>query len=86
VLYEVYKYVKRERSEEEALLHSALMMRTRFEPFSEASALWAADVSLEQGLSMADAMVFAAAQKNRALLVTLDSDFKGLPGVEYLGK
>ncbi len=48
--------------------------------------MWAADVSLEHGLPMADAMVYASAQANRALLVTLDADFKGLPDVEYLGK
>ena len=61
-------------------------MRTRVEPLAEGSALWAADVSLDRGLPMADAIVYSAAEKNRVSLITLDSDFEGLPGVEYLGK
>ena len=86
VLYEVYTFIKRERSEEEALRHVALLQRARVEVFAEGNALWAADVSLERGLSMADAIVFSAAQAHDVPLVTMDADFKGLPGVEYLGR
>lgn len=86
VLYEVYKFIKRERSEEEALRHVALLQRTRVEDFAEENALSAADVSLERRLPMADAIVLSAAQAHGASLVTLDADFRGLPGVEYLGR
>jgi predicted nucleic acid-binding protein len=51
------------------------------EPLDESLALEAADISLERGLSMADAIIFATAEKHRAEIVTADADFEGLPGV-----
>lgn len=86
VLYEVYKLVKRERSEEDALLAVAQMQKTRVVPLSESLALAAADVSLEFRLAMADAIVYATALAEGAELVTGDADLKGLPGVTYLPK
>ena len=43
--------------------------------------LEAADSSLEHGLHMADALVYATARENSAVLYTSDEDLKGLPGV-----
>ena len=49
-------------------------------------ALTAADLSLEYGLAMADAMILATARMYRAELVTSDRDFESIPGVTYLPK
>ena len=86
VLYEVYKLIKRERTEEEALLAAAQIQKTRVVPLSESLALTAADLSLERRLAMADAIVYATAQAEGAELVTGDRDLKGLPGVTYVPK
>lgn len=86
VLCEVYKLVKRERTEEEALLAAAQMQKTRLVPLSESLALAAADVSLEFRLAMADSIVYATARAEDAELVTSDGDLQGLPGVTFLPK
>ncbi len=86
VLYEVYRLVKRERTEEEALLAVAQVQKTRIVPLSESLALAAADVSLELRLAMADSVVYATARAENAELVTSDKDLQGLPGVTYLPK
>jgi predicted nucleic acid-binding protein len=86
VLYEVYKLVKRERTEEEALLAAAQMQKTRLVPLSDSLALAAADVSLEFRLAMADSIVYATARAEEAELVTSDGDLRELPGVTFLPK
>jgi predicted nucleic acid-binding protein len=86
VVYEVYKKIKRERTEAEALLAAAQMHKTQLVPFTESLALMAADLSLEHGLGMADAMVYATALSQDAELVTSDADLAELPGVKYLAK
>lgn len=86
VIYEVYKYAKRLRSEEDAVDAVAAMQKTRVIPLSDELALVAADLSLAHKLPMADAIVLATAQAHDAELVTSDSDFAGLPGVIYISK
>ena len=86
VLYEVYKVIKRQRSEEEALAAAAQMGKTRIVPLTDMIALTAADVSLAHQLAMADAVVFATALTEGATLLTSDSDLAALPGVTYLKK
>ena len=86
VLYEVYKVIKRQRSEEEALAAVAQMGKTQFVPLSDAIALSAADVSLTYQVAMADAIVYATSLTQRAKLVTSDADLASLPGVVYLKK
>ena len=86
VLHEVYKIVKRERTEEEALLAVAQIQKTHLVPLSESLALAAADMSLELRLAMADSIVYATARAENAELVTSDKDLRALPGVTYLPK
>ena len=81
VVYEVYKKIKSELSEEKALEAYAQMMRTRVIPFDDNLAIIAADISLRYGLGMADAIVYATARKEEATLITGDKHFKGLEGV-----
>ena len=85
-LYEVYKWLKRERSEEDALLAVAAMKQTRIVDVTDEIALTAADLSLSLRLPMADSVMLATARAQNAELVTTDSDFEGIPGVILLSK
>ena len=84
VLYEVYKKLKKEKSEDLALEAYAEMTRTRILPFDQAAALTAADTSLRNGLSMADAIVYSTAKSHRAQLLTSDIHLKDLEGVKFV--
>jgi predicted nucleic acid-binding protein len=86
VLYEVYKRLKRDLSEDDALVAVSVMQRSRIASLTQQLALLAADLSLAHGLAMADAMVLATAESHGAELVTSDSDFEGIAGVTYLPK
>ena len=86
VLYEVYKKIRRERSEEEALVAAAQIQKTRLAPLTETIALAAADISLEHRLAMADSIVYATALSHRAQLISSDADFAQLPNVTYLSR
>ncbi len=86
VLYEVYKWVRRERREETALLAAAQMSKTRVAALDRTIALTAADLALEHGLAMADAIVYATGRVRGVAVMTSDRDFEGLPGVSYLPK
>jgi len=86
VLYEVYKVIKRQRTEEEALAAAAQVGKTRVVALDDQVALTAADLSLAHHLAMADAIVYATALMQGATLLTSDSDLASLPGVTYLRK
>lgn len=86
VLYEVYKIIKRERGEEDALTAVMQMGKTHVIFIDDVLVLTAADLSLEHGLAMADSIVYATALIHEATLVTSDSDLSQLPHVTYLKK
>ena len=86
VLYEVYRWLKRERGDEEALLAVAQLAKTQVVPVTVTLALTAADLGLEHGLHMADSLIYATAVSMDAELITSDADFASLPGVIYLAK
>ncbi|MBI3753369.1 MAG: type II toxin-antitoxin system VapC family toxin [Deltaproteobacteria bacterium] len=81
VLYEVYKKIKMERTEEDALLAVSLVNKTLIVPLNDSIALLAADVSLKYSLPMADAIVYATALENNCTVITGDAHFKGLDKV-----
>ena len=83
-LYEIYKVVRRDISEERAIAAVSALRATTVEPLGESLALEAADVSLEYGLAMADAVIFATAARHRAKIITGDADFEGLPGATVI--
>ncbi len=78
VLYEVYKKIKRERTEEDALSAVSLINKTSVIPLSESISLLAADLSLKYSLPMADAIVYATAMEENCKVITSDAHFKGL--------
>ncbi len=83
-VYEIYKVVRRDVNEERAIEAVSALRTTTIEPLAEGLALEAADVALEYGLAMADAMIFATASRHEAEIVTGDADFDGLPRVTLI--
>jgi len=86
ILHEVYKSIRRERTEEEALVAVAQMEQTSVVDLTPDLALASADLALEHRLAMADAIVYATSRAHSARLITSDSDFAKLPGVTYFPK
>jgi predicted nucleic acid-binding protein len=85
-LFEVFKRVSQQRSEDEALRAIAIMEQGRVVDLDRATALEAARLAIEYRMAMADSVMFATARRHRAMFWTQDADFKGLLGVKYLAK
>lgn len=85
-LYEVFKVLLRETSENDALLGVSIMQQGKVIDIDPEIALNAAKFSTEYKIPMADSMIYAISQKHTAILWTQDIDFKGLPGVKYFEK
>jgi predicted nucleic acid-binding protein len=85
-LYEVFKVVLRESTENAALQAVAAMEKGRVVDLSPTIALSAANLSLIHKLPMADSIILATARKFKATLWTLDADFAGIEGVNYFPK
>ncbi len=81
VLYEVYKKIKRELTEEDALSAVSLINKTSVIQLSESITLLSADLSLKYSLPMADAIVYATAMEENCKVITSDAHFKGLDEV-----
>lgn len=84
VVYEVYKRLKKEKGEQVALEAYAQITRTKIVPLDDDLALGAADASVEKGLAMADAIVYATAKAYSAQLITSDKDLKDLGGIRFI--
>ena len=82
-IFEVFKVVLRERDEDSALQAIALMRQGRVIDLSDSIAIYAAKLSQELKLPMADSIILATAQLDQAVLWTQDDHFKDLPGVKY---
>jgi predicted nucleic acid-binding protein len=85
-LFEVFKRVSQQRSEDAALRAIAIMEQGRVVDLDRATALEAARLAIEHRIAMADSVMLATAQRYRATLWTQDADFEGLPGVKYLAR
>lgn len=78
-IYEVYKVIRRDVSEERAVAAVAALRRATIAPVDESLALEAADLSLAHSLAMADSLVYETARRHGATLIMGDADFDGLP-------
>ena len=85
-LFEVFKRVSEQRTEDEALRVIAVMEQGKVIDLDRATALEAARLSIQHGIAMADSVMLATAQRSRALLWTQDADFEGLQGTKYFAK
>jgi predicted nucleic acid-binding protein len=82
-LYEVFKVVLREASENEALQAIAAMKKGKVVDLTQSLALSASKLSLKHKLPMADSIILATAKLYNAVVWTLDSDFQDIDGVKY---
>ena len=85
-IYEVFKVVLRETSENEALQAAAAMQKGTVVDLTVTLAIAASKISLELGLPMADSVIIATAKAFDAAIWTQDSDFKNIAGVKYFQK
>jgi predicted nucleic acid-binding protein len=85
VLYEVYKKLLSAQGSTAADRFLSAALRARFVPIDERLVLFAARISLDRHLAMADAMIYATALAAGAHLITSDSHFEGLAGVTIIG-
>ena len=86
VQFELYKWLERNRGEEAAMKAIARTTRSRVVDLDTSTALLAAELSRDHGLSVAAAVIYASARKHKTELVTSDDHFEGLPGVTYFPK
>ncbi len=86
VQMELYKWLLRERSMEEAMRVINYSTQALVLPLTQNIALTAGDLGLSHNLSFADSIIYASAEVSNATLLTSDAHFKGLEGVEYMVK
>ena len=85
-IYEVFKVVLRESTENEALQAVAAMQKGKVIDLTTSLAMTASKLSITHNLPMADSIILATAREYEAILWTMDSDFKGIRGVNYFAK
>ena len=82
-LYEVFKVVLRESTENSALLAISALQKGLVADLTPKLAISASKLSLQHSLPMADAIILATAQAHGATIWTQDSHFSGIRGVKY---
>ena len=85
-IFEVYRYVLRERGREDALAVGASMRQARVLDLDEGLAIEAAELGASLRLPLADSIIYASALSVGATVWTQDVDFEGLEGVRYRAK
>jgi toxin FitB len=84
VLYEVRKVLLRTDTKTEVQIFESQALRRQVIDIDEHIALSAATESLNYKLAMADALIYATAQRYKARLITSDTHFEHVPGVTVL--
>ena len=85
-IYEVFKVVRRESGENEALQAAVAMRKGTVADLTAALAIAASKLSLEHNLPMADSIILATAKEFKATIWTQDSDFKNIDDVKYFSR
>ena len=85
-IYEVFKVVLRESSENEALQAAVAMQKGRVVDLTASMAIAASKISLEHKIPMTDSIILATAKEFEATIWTQDSDFKNIDDVKYFPK
>ena len=83
VIYEVFKRVLQQRSEDEALTAISVLHGGRVVELSAELAIHAASLSDQLKLPMADSVILATAELHGATIWTQDIDFRDLPNVKF---
>ena len=85
-IYEVFKVVCREASENEALQAIVAMGKGKIVDLTPYIAIAAAKISLKYQIPMADSIIIATAEEYNATIWTQDADFKVINNVKYFPK
>lgn len=85
-LYEVYKKILAEKNDNSAIQAIALMQQSKVIDITEPITIFAARLSIDFKLPMADSLIYATAKIHDAIVWTQDSDFKNLENVKYFKK
>jgi toxin FitB len=85
-ILEVGKVVHRQRGEQVAIHTMALMEQGTVVDLNAELARSAVALAIAHRLPLADSIILATARALNAEVWTQDSDFKGLPGVQYIEK
>jgi predicted nucleic acid-binding protein len=85
-IYEVFKVVLRESSENDALQAVAAMQKGKIIDLTANIAMNASRLSLHHNFPMADSIILATAEAYQCIIWTQDSDFKKFERVKYFSK
>jgi toxin FitB len=86
VIYEVFKKIMTDFDEDKALTVIAYMKLGKVVDIDESIAIYAAKISKENKLPMADSLIYAVTSRCNATLYTQDDHFKGMKNVKYFEK
>jgi len=82
-IYEVFKIILQQRSENEAIQAVVAMQQGKVIDLDTTIAISAAKLSVELKIPMADSIILATGREYNAMIWTQDADFEGLDGVRY---
>ncbi len=85
-IFEVFKRILQQRSQDAALQAVAVMKQGSVVALDDTLAMEAAKLSIEYKLPLADSIMLASALAMDATLWTQDGDFAGISGVRYVAK
>lgn len=85
-IYEVFKVVLRESTENEALQAVAAMQKGKGVDLNARIAMNASKLSLLYNLPMADSIILATAREYKCVIWTQDTDFQNLEHIKYFSK
>lgn len=86
IQYELYRWICREKNLSTALEIIGITEQSMVVPLDTHLALNAADISKQHNLAMADAIIYATAQKYDAELITADQHFAHIAKVKFFKK
>ncbi len=83
-IFEVFKRILQQRSEDAALQAIVAMQQGKVIDLDSTIAIHAAKLSATLKIPMADSIILETARANNATVWTQDADFEGLDGVQYI--
>jgi predicted nucleic acid-binding protein len=82
-LLEVHRFLSRTFPADQRDICLAVMRRAQVADLTYSRAVAASNAMTQHKLAMADAIMYSIAQEFKATFWTQDSDYQGLPGVQY---
>jgi len=85
-IYEVFKVILRESTENDAFQAVAAMQKGKVADLNAHIAMTASKLSLQHNLPMADSIILATAQVYKCVIWTQKADFENIEHVQYFSK